>query len=136
MGDQFSMVRDESVFEFAAPTQLCPPELSFSCNPGSSVTCAKRCDQQTECDGGEDEDDCDGKYAHAHIRHQRILFYLQTSIWHQSLPMLSKNQVWGNAFPWKALDLILLLHLKILFLILVVINIHSNFWNVKTFNIQ
>ncbi|RVE42173.1 hypothetical protein evm_013174 [Chilo suppressalis] len=36
----------------------CPPDY-FTCDASSSVKCAHRCDGQVECDGGEDEDQCD-----------------------------------------------------------------------------
>lgn len=40
-------------------SQPCPSD-AFTCDPGSIVPCAKRCDGIQECDAGEDEDGCDG----------------------------------------------------------------------------
>lgn len=37
----------------------CPPGR-FVCNTGSRVQCAEKCNNIPECDGGEDEEDCEG----------------------------------------------------------------------------
>ena len=43
----------------------CPPER-FTCNSGSRVQCADKCNDIRECDGGEDEENCEGRLCLQH----------------------------------------------------------------------